>query len=144
MYKTIPNCPVFIRVSDVNSDIVSTIKLSHHDLSQSKTYDINNKDFTVIDNEILNQNDNGWDIRNKCRLPNTHLATKEEYQDLWNYLSKSDLLNTLDYQQFLSSDGPRSYYIWQLTFNDNKMTSNKFRMKNKIGTSNGLVCVRDH
>tara|TARA_Y100000588_G_C14251710_1_gene923689 strand:+ start:632 stop:2227 length:1596 start_codon:yes stop_codon:yes gene_type:complete len=144
LYKKIPNCPVFVRVSDVNSDIFSTIKLSRHDFSQSKSYDINNKKFTVLDSELLNQNDNGWDIRNKCRLPNKHLATKEEYQELWNYLSKNELLDTLDYQQFLSSDGPRSYYIWQLTFDENKMKSNRYRMKNKIGTSNGLVCVSDH
>ncbi|GEM75843.1 hypothetical protein [Vibrio sagamiensis] len=142
-YDTVPNCPVFIRASEVTSNEFATIKIPRHDFAESSSYVIDNKKFTILNSLLLNEEDNGWGIRNQCHLPNTHLATQEEYQVLWGYLSEADLLNTLERQYFLSSDGPRSSFIWQLNFLPTKMDSKRYRIKNKLGTKHGLVCVSE-
>lgn len=140
-YSTIPDCPVFLRASETGSNEFATIKIPRHGFAESSSYVIDNKKFTILNTQLLNEKDNGWGIRKQCNLPNTHLATKDEYQMLWDYLSEADLLNTLERQYFLSSDGPRSYYIWQLNFLPEHMDSKRYRMQNKLGSKHSLVCV---
>ena len=142
-YSTIPDCPVFLRASETGSNEFATIKIPRHGFAESTSYAIDNKKFTVLNTQLLNKKDNGWGIRKQCNLPNTHLATKDEYQMLWDYLSEADLLNTLERQYFLSSDGPRSYYIWQLNFLPEYMDSKRYRMQNKLGSKHSLICVSE-
>ncbi|UTZ38562.1 hypothetical protein HB763_18170 [Vibrio campbellii] len=140
-YSSLPSCPIFIRASELGSDNFSTVKIPRSQLSKSPSYAIGEKKFTLLNSELLNSKDNGWAIRDKCRLPKTHLATKNEYEVLWHYLKNEGLLESLERKYFLSSDGPRSYYIWQLKFLSTEMDKHKYRMQNHMGSKHGLVCV---
>jgi len=140
-FNTLPENVVYFQAWDNDSTYITTLKFEPYDLVKSPTYNIGNKSFIVLSSELLKENDDGWSIRYSCSRPNTHLATKSEYQELYDYLHKNNQLDQLAFTHYLSSDEPSGYRIWRVIFNQNSMGSEKYSMFNTLGSDKGLVCV---
>ncbi|RXJ74479.1 hypothetical protein CS022_02505 [Veronia nyctiphanis] len=140
-YDTPPKCPLFIRASTETSDNVATLKIAKTELSTSPRYKVGSNIFTVLSVSVLEPNDNGWAIRRSCELPGSNLATKSQYQELWDHLSDNNKLGELSVKVFLSRDEPLGYRIWKLTFDDDAMKSGHYWMTHKLGNDKALVCV---
>ncbi len=140
-FQTIPKVPVYIRTVTSEGKYLSTLKLKGSDIVKSTSYLVDGKKFTILDDELLNTQANGWAIRSLCDQPNQTLATKNEYQKLWDYMKSNALLETLKHKYFLSSDEPSGYVIWLMGFESEQMTSSWYGMTNAMGEDKGLVCV---
>ncbi len=140
-FNKVPENPVYVQAWDNDSTYVTTLKFEPYDLVKSPTYNIGNKSFTILSQELLKEHDNGWSIRNSCLRPNTHLATKAEYQELYDYLHINNQLGQLAFTHYLSSDEPSGYVIWLITFNQDSMGSEWYSMHNTLGRDKGLICV---
>ncbi|HIF9277602.1 TPA: putative Ig domain-containing protein [Photobacterium damselae] len=140
-FKKLPENPVYIQVWDNKSTYVTTKKFTPYDLMKSLTYIVGNKTFVVLSPELLHEDYNGWKIRQECARPHTHLATKDEYQELYDYLYVNNQIGTLPFSYYLSSDEPSDYLIWQVEYNNDATKLNKYSMHNTLGKDNGLVCV---
>ncbi|MFA0080191.1 hypothetical protein ACFFUO_03830 [Vibrio artabrorum] len=135
--------PVYIRAMAKGKDYMSTIVLDNKDIIPSTSYIVDGKKYSVLADELLDKTANGWDIRKTCTTQGGVLATKAEYQKLWDYLSDHNQLSELVKTQYLTKDEPASYQIWQVDFQPNEMDSRYISMKNPLGNENGLVCISD-
>ena len=140
-FNKLPENPVYIQAWDTDSTYITTLKFEPYDLVQSPTYNIGNKSFVILSPELLKENDNGWSIRSSCSRPNTHLATKSDYQELYNYLHTNDQLSQLPFTHYLSSDEPSGYVVWQVDFSQDPMGAEWYSMHKTLGNDKGLICV---
>ncbi|MGR5187753.1 hypothetical protein ACPV3S_20350 [Photobacterium damselae] len=140
-FDELPDAPVYIQVWTESSKYLSTIKVEAYDLIKSQKYKVNGKDMIALNPLLINPKNNGWSIRSQCSMPGMHLATKQDYQELYSKLEKEGELDQLPFKNFLSSDEPSGYVIWEVDFNQNPMGANWYSMHNIIGTDKGLVCV---
>jgi len=140
-FNKLPENPVYVQAWDSDSTYITTLKFEPYDLVKSPTYNIGNKSFIVLSKELLKENDNGWSIRNSCPRPNTHLATKSEYQELYDYLHTNNQLDQLVFTHYLSSDEPSGYVIWLVDFNQDSMGAEWYDMNSTLGSDKGLICV---
>ncbi|EEX67142.1 putative Ig domain-containing protein [Vibrio metoecus] len=141
IFNKLPENPVYVQAWDNDSIYMTTLKFEPYDIAKSPTYNIGNKTFTILSNDLLNKNDHGWSIRNSCLRPKTHLATKSEYQELYDHLHANNQLEQLTFTRYLSSDEPSGYTIWLVTFNQDSMESEWYSMHNTLGRDKGLICV---
>ncbi|PSV30986.1 hypothetical protein [Photobacterium sp. GB-72] len=140
-YDDAPKCPLFLRAISSDLKFIATKKISKFELTTSKQYKIKNKTFTILSDRLLDREANGWGIRSLCPL-NNHLATKDEYSELWQYLYDADKLASLSKKLYLASDGPRDYVIWQLNLTMDEMVAKHYGMT-KLLNYQGLACVTD-
>lgn len=142
-FDTLPTATTYIRTHNTDTKYLSTIKLSPSELVPVVTYNIEGNDYGILDDkELLNKDYNGRQIRNLCTNMDGLLATKDEYQRLWNDLKESDKLNLLQERIFLSRDEPSNNTIWKLEFNDDAMLASQHSINDKLGTNKSLVCVK--
>ncbi|WP_157097640.1 hypothetical protein [Photobacterium sp. J15] len=140
-FNPIPKAPVYIRSVADNGDYISTLQLKASDMVESPSYTFGGKKYTILEDELLDSEANGWAIRKLCDQSNQELAEKADYQKLWDYMSSNDLLAGLTKGKFLSRDEPSGYLIWMLEFKADQMVSSKYRMVDSLGADKGLVCV---
>ncbi len=136
--------PLYIRSSSKDYTYESTLRLKHTKFANLKKYYIGGIKYTVLDkNEILNKNASARDVIKICSNINEPLATRAQYQILWNYLQKNNKLDELEKKVFLASDGPNGATSWRLTFTDDFMKhfSDWVDVSKPFGSDKGIVCL---
>ncbi|MEJ2763460.1 hypothetical protein VV869_05700 [Photobacterium sp. MCCC 1A19761] len=140
-FGTPPVAPVYVRSVSGNGEYMSTLQFKGSDLIPLPRYTFGGKAYTILDKKLIAPETSGWGIRKLCDQPGQQLATKADYQALWNYMSANNLLGTLSTNKFLSRDEPASWYIWMLEFNAREMASSYYQLGVGIGNDKALVCV---
>lgn len=141
VFDPLPSAPVYLRAVSESGDYMATVKLRRSDFVTSPSYSVDGVKYTVLDDALLDSSANGWAIRASCDQPGQQLATKADYQKLWDYLSANGRLSELHKTRFLSRDEPSGYVIWLLAFLDTEMQGSWYGMTNAMGDDKGLVCV---
>ncbi len=151
-FSTLPNAPIYIHIWDEDSTYMSTLKVDAFMLAKSLDYLIDGVSYKVIDPRIVPDDANGWSVKDVCRRPKNiyHVATKVEYQGLFDYMYSNGIVNELDelnqsgqppLRSFLSSDEPQSYYIWNVYFEEQRMNAWYFVMTSQVESYRSVVCV---
>ncbi len=141
-YLTIP---LFVRAKTSDSQFYSTVKVHYLSWLNLSKYKIGNEIYTVLDdNDIVPTNFHFSDLQKVCgKYDFGNFATKAQYQKLWDYMHKNNILNNLKKKEFLSSDEIKYWYTWKITFKQDSMTAESWNEYQKtIGDKIGIVCVK--
>lgn len=146
VFDSPPTSVVYIRTLVRDHEIMSTLKIPKFEFYNSLNYTIGDKTYFILENRLLEADSNWYRIKGHCgNMPGWSLATKDEYGVLWEYLKANTLLDSLNKRKFITSDGPRSFVVWSLTFDDDEMESAWWNWApssvKKLNTDRGLVCV---
>lgn len=142
-FEEVPKHPVYVQVWSDNSTYISTLKVEPYDLVTSQQFEVGQKSMVVLNSQLINPEYDGWTIRSACLNPDTRLATKQDYQELFDKLEREDKLDDLPFKMFLSSDSPSGYKVWKVDFSKNPMGTQSYSMYNTVGTNHGLICVTE-
>jgi len=103
--------PLFIRTKTSDSQYYSTVKVHHLSWLNLTMYKVGNEIYTIIDeNDLIPVNCAYPQVQKVCGDNSLgSFATKEQYQILWNYMHKNNILNVLKKKEFLTTDAGKPY-----------------------------------
>ncbi|MFZ3465650.1 putative Ig domain-containing protein, partial [Vibrio harveyi] len=142
-FDTLPTAPIYIQIWNDESIYLTTLKFDAFMLVDHVQYETKDTRFTVLSSQELNQSADGWAVRKQCNRPDSkmRLATRAQYQELYNYLQTNDKLDDMPYSDYLTYDEPVGYRIWNVHFGTNKMTAWHHNMYEVLGGNRGLICA---
>ncbi|WDG10038.1 putative Ig domain-containing protein [Vibrio campbellii] len=142
-FDVLPTAPIHIQIWDDESTYLTTLKFDAFMLVDHVQYETEDMRFTVVSSQVLNKLADGWAVRKHCDRPDSkmRLATRAQYQELYDYLQANDKLGEMPYPNYLTYDEPTGYRIWNVHFEADKMTAWHHNMYDRLGENRGLVCA---
>lgn len=140
--KTVTS-PIYIQIWDDNAVYVTTVKVKPTDLSPSKVYEIGDKTYTILNKNLLDNKAHYRKVKDYCKsyyLKDNRLANKQDYQDVYNYLKKSDKLSGFISDTFISSN--KLLTESTVTFGEDGLQFDTVLKIHRLG-QRGVMCVAD-
>ncbi|TOK17448.1 hypothetical protein CGI23_25390, partial [Vibrio parahaemolyticus] len=140
--KFINQPPIYLRINNNSNDQVSTSIIDVKKTISSDSVLIDNEEYIFPKKSLYSDESNGWDVIHVCEEFNATLATKAQYQLLYDKIMDEGELSDMKIKTFWTIDQPKSYYIWEVLFSIDGIDSKEISKSAFIGKDKGIVCVK--